>query len=258
MILATHAIGTGRPLVVIPTASLDGNAMASAIEPAFAGLDEKWQRIYVDLPGTGSSVAGAPFADAIVDSIQETVGSLIPRDRFGLIGWSYGAYLGAGLVRRWPERVSGLLSVCGGVRIAMDQRDLTGLSDPNTEPDWLDGIDEEFHGSLQQAIGRQNSTVGAGVAALLKNNAPTDDEYFEALHAKGYALSDETEVKSYSGPVSIVVGRCDRIAGFKDQFGLIDGYAHADYTAMSGIGHFLPLEAPAEFAMVVGRWLSRL
>jgi pimeloyl-ACP methyl ester carboxylesterase len=259
MILATNIIGSGRPLVVLPTAGLDGNAMATVFEPIFLQeFDTVWQRIYVDLPGTGSSPAGKPFADSIIDSIQETINSVIADEPFALMGWSYGAYLGSGLIRRWPQRVLGLLSICGGVRIAMEHRDLTGLTPPQPEDDWLYDIDEQFHGSLQFALGRQNSHAAKAVAALMANNAPTDDEYFAALHAQGYALSDEEDTRPYDGPVSVVVGRSDRIAGFKDQFAMIDRYPNATYTAVPGAGHFVPVEATDDFANVMRRWLARL
>jgi pimeloyl-ACP methyl ester carboxylesterase len=82
--------------------------------------------------------------------------------------------------------------------------------------------------------------------------------YFEALHAKGYALSDEDDDVEYAGPVSVVVGRFDRIAGFKDQFRMIDRYPGARYTALPSVGHFVPLEAPIEFAEIMQGWLCRL
>ncbi len=259
MTLATKTFGSGRPLIVLPTAGLDGNAMASVFEPIFANqLDTAWQRIYADLPGTGASPAGQPFADSIVDSIQETIQLAISDSPFALIGWSYGAYLGSGLVRRWPQRVCGLLSICGGVRIALEHRDLSGLTEPQTEDAWLDGIDEQYHDSLQFALGQQRADVAQRVAAILANNAPTDEEYFEELRAHGYALANEEDQQSYDGPVSIVVGRADRIAGFKDQFALIDRYPNAEYTAIPGCGHFLPMEAPADFDGAIRRWLARM
>jgi pimeloyl-ACP methyl ester carboxylesterase len=52
--LHVHVVGEGEPLVVLPSFGLDHRAMVLAMEPAFSSA-EGWARLYVDLPGTGSS-----------------------------------------------------------------------------------------------------------------------------------------------------------------------------------------------------------
>jgi pimeloyl-ACP methyl ester carboxylesterase len=259
MILAKQIFGSGRPLVVLPTAGLDGSVMALVFEPLFEDQESGvWQRIYLDLPGTGLSPAGEPYADAIVGYIQETISDCVSDSPFALLGWSYGAYLGAGLIRRWPDRVAGFFSICGGVRIALEHRDLSGVMETAADDDWLRGVDEQHHASLEYALGMKHSAVAVRVAELMAKNRPTNDHYFQELHAKGYALSDEEDRHTYSGPTSIVVGRSDRIAGFKDQFTMIDRFPDAQYAALPGVGHFVPVEAPAQFRETLHAWLARI
>ena len=65
MPLHSHVEGKGRPVVVLPSLSLDSTAMRAAFEPAFAGLSG-WARIYLDLPGSGGSPPGEPTSDAAI------------------------------------------------------------------------------------------------------------------------------------------------------------------------------------------------
>ena len=63
-----HARGEGWPVVVLPSFSLDHQAMAEVVEPVFAAT-AGWSRLYIDLPGTGASPAGEPRSDAVLDEV---------------------------------------------------------------------------------------------------------------------------------------------------------------------------------------------
>lgn len=94
MALNVDVLGEGEPLVILPSFSLDHRAMARAVEPAFSAVDG-WARLYVDLPGTGSSAAGEPHSDAVLDEVVETVEEHVGGSGFAVVGWSYGGYLAA-------------------------------------------------------------------------------------------------------------------------------------------------------------------
>ena len=102
MTLHVQPHGKGRPLVVLPSFSLNHAAMATTVEPVFADL-HGWRRLYVDLPGTGGSPPGEPRSDAILDAVVGTIRAELGDERFAVIGWSYGGYLAAGVTRRLPE-----------------------------------------------------------------------------------------------------------------------------------------------------------
>lgn len=57
MPLYAQPLGEGRPIVVLPSFSLDHNAMAATVEPALS-TTAGWLRLYLDLPGTGGSPPG--------------------------------------------------------------------------------------------------------------------------------------------------------------------------------------------------------
>lgn len=121
--LATTVLGAGRPLVVLPSYTTDAAVSALAFEPAL-GLSPAPRRVYVDLPGCGRSTERPADSEGVLAEVELVVAAEAERaGRAALLaGWSYGAYL-AGLARRRPDLVAGLLLVCPGVRALPSDRD---------------------------------------------------------------------------------------------------------------------------------------
>lgn len=242
--------------MVLPWFGLDAAAAATAFEPAFAARPD-WQRIYVDLPGTGDSAPVAPHSDAVLDAVVATVEALLGAESFALAGCSYGGYLATAVTRRVPHRVQALLLVCSGVKIRPADRDLAGVLDSVPEPGWLDGVPPSLHPHFTQAIGRQTAGVAARIAAALDAAKPTDDAYLEVLRSTGYQLSDEASDDAFQRAVTMVAGRQDRVAGYRDQFGAMRRYPRGTFIALSEAGHYLPFEQPERFAAILRDWLDQ-
>jgi pimeloyl-ACP methyl ester carboxylesterase len=247
--------GEGRPVVVLPSFSLDHNAMAEVVEPVFAATTG-WSRLYVDLPGTGASPPGEPRSDAVLDDVVHTIDSMLGDQRFLVAGWSYGGYLAAGLARRLPPRIGGLLMMCTGFKIRPHDRNLAGVLPSDAEPGWLADVPANLHDHFAHAIGCQTAAVAQRVAAVLARNGPTDEPYLAALRTDGFALSDEDVPTPCSAPVSILTGRRDRVAGYADLLSALGHYDHADYLTISNAGHYLPLEQPRLFEAAALSWLD--
>ena len=259
--LSATVLGSGTPIVLLPGFALDAAVMVAACEPALAharpGSDaEGWQRIYLDLPGTGGSAAGEPTSEAVLGAIRDTVTELIGDIPFGLVGHSFGSYLAAGLARRDPDRVAGLFLICPGRRIRPVDRDLAGVQPSAPEPGWLDDVSEGLHEHFGQAVGRQTKAVADRVAAAFDQRGPVDEEFLEALRPNGYQLADEGASVPFGGPVSLLSGRRDRIAGYRDAFATLDRYPNGSFTALAEAGHYLPFEEPEHFAVAVLDWLA--
>ncbi len=254
MVLSVRAEGEGRPVVVLPWFGVDGSFAAAAVEPVFADIDG-WRRWYVDLPGTGESPPVDPSSDAGLDALEETVSATLGLAPFHLAGCSYGGYLAAGLVRRIPDRVRGLLLVCSGVKIGLEQRNLRGVLASSPQPGWLADVPEELRGHFEVAVGRQTRGVASLLAAAFQGNGSTDDGYLDDLRANGYPLSDEDVTHRYDGAVTILAGRHDRIAGHVDQLDALGRYPHGSYVALADAGHYLPFEQPDRFTALTLDWL---
>jgi pimeloyl-ACP methyl ester carboxylesterase len=255
MTLSARSHGDGRPIVMLPWFALAGAAAEAAFEPALAPL-VGWRRVYVDLPGTGSSPAVGSTSDAVLDAVAAAADALVG-GRFVLAGCSYGGYIASGLARRMPGRVAGLVLVSSGVRIDPAERNLDGVAPSTPDADWLADVPPELHEHFERAIGVQTRAVASRTAAAFAACPPADDAYLEHLRATGYGLSDEASAATYDGPTLMLIGRSDRVAGYRDQLDAMARYPHGDYVALSGTGHYLPLERTAAFADVVSHWLAR-
>ncbi|GII75536.1 2-hydroxy-6-oxo-6-phenylhexa-2,4-dienoate hydrolase [Sphaerisporangium rufum] len=243
-------------MVVLPWFTLDGAVAAEAFEPAFAGLPG-YRRVYVDLPGTGGSAPVAPDSDAVLAAVSATVDAVAGDEPVLLAGCSYGGYLAAGLTRRRPERVAALLLVCSGVKITPAERDLSGVLSAEPEPGWLDGVPGDLRGHFAAALGRRTREVADRMADAFAANAPTDDAYLTRLRSEGYRVSDEGSPGGYAGPVTILTGRRDQVAGYRDQFAALAAFPDGEYTALADVGHYLPFEQPERFAALLRDWLAR-
>jgi pimeloyl-ACP methyl ester carboxylesterase len=256
VLLSTQVRGAGRPIVLLPWFSLDQAVMAAAFEPVFAAT-AGWRRVYMDLPGTGSSPPVEPRSDAVLDAVLSTIESALGSERFLLAGCSYGGYLAAGITRRVPDQVAGLLLVCAGVKIRRAERNLGGVLASAPEPGWLRDIPEELHEHFSHAIGAQTSAVAIRVADAFSLNGPIHDDYLTVLQSDGYQLSDEKSPHSFDGSVTILTGRRDRIAGYLDQFDTLARYCHGNFVALGDAGHYLPFEEPDCFESVTLDWLAQ-
>ena len=256
-LLPSYVVGDGRPVLVLPSLSLDAVAMRLAFEPAFpAGAG--WSRVYLDLPGTSGSPPGEPSSDAVLADVIATADDLLGADEpFLVAGWSYGGYLAAALARRLPGQVAGLLMVCSGFRIQPADRDLTGVLPSRPEPGWLADVPAHLHEYLATAIGYQTAAVAGRAAAVLAANGPVDEAYFQILRSDGFAVSDEDAAPACERPVSFVCGRRDRIAGYRGCYENLGRFAGADFVLAAEAGHFLPVEEPDLLAGAVRSWLSR-
>jgi pimeloyl-ACP methyl ester carboxylesterase len=269
MALSSTIFGTGRPVVLLPGFRLDASVMAAACEPAFAAAatatGERWQRIYLDLPGTGGSPPGEPTSEAVLSEIRKTLTELVGDTAALLIGHSYGGYLASGLVRRDPAAIAGLCVICAGPRIKPADRDLSGVLGSVPEPGWLDDVPEDLHEHFTQAIGHQTRTVASRVAAVLAARGPLDEDYLDALRPAGYQLDDEpTDDETtddgpagFAGQVALLAGRRDRIAGFRDSVAALGRYPYGTLTAVAEAGHYLPFEQPETFTGAILDWLTQ-
>ena len=243
--------------MLLPWFGLDGAVMAAAFEPAFEATDNV-RRVYIDLPGTGGSAPVEPSSDAVLDAVSETVESIIGPAPFLLAGCSYGGYLAAGLARRAPGRVLGLLLVCAGVKIRREQRNLSGVLASTPQPGWLAEVPDELHGHFELAIGCQTGAVATRIAQAFRLNGATDTDYLAALRSgPGDQLSDEGSPQRFDGSVTIVVGERDRIVGHLDQHDALAHYPHGKFIALTDAGHYLPFEQPSRFHALMHDWLGR-
>jgi pimeloyl-ACP methyl ester carboxylesterase len=256
-LVADDAGGVGVPVVCLPMLGMSRVATALAFGPALAsgsGVHE----VYLDLPGHGDAPGdGAATSQAVLDSVIDWLERHLERPAL-LAGASYGAYLAAGIARKRPELVGGLVLVCPGVRVGAHERDLPTQEPPVAEPGWLDAAPAELHGHLDRALGHRTRAVVGTVLHTLAAGGPGDEKYQDALtDGPGYALTDQDDEVVFDGPVTMLAGRHDRVVGYSDQFHALRGYPRATYSVLDAAGHYLPFEQPELLRRLTQDWLRR-
>ena len=256
-LVANDAGGPGTPVVGLPMLGMSRVATATALSPAFAGWPGL-REVYLDLPGHGDSPGVGPAdSQSVLDAVCRWLETHLEGPVL-LAGCSYGGYLAAGIARQRPDLVRGLLLVCPGVRTGPADRDLPTDEPPPAEPGWLDAAPVELHDHLDRALGRRTRTVVAAVLEALAAGGPGDEQYQDALtDGPGYALHDQDEDFTFAGPVAVVVGRNDRIVGYRDQFRALRRFPHATYSLLDHAGHYLPYEQPELLRTMTQNWLER-
>ncbi|MEU7589572.1 alpha/beta hydrolase [Micromonospora sp. NPDC049230] len=258
MNLAFHqSAETGPAVVCLPMFSLSRAATAAAFSPALAGAGLR--EIYLDLPGHGDTPANcAPTSQSMLDTVCAWLDHHLDAPVL-LAGGSYGAYLAAGIARQRPDLVRGLLLVCPGVTIARDSRDLPDDPPLTAPPGWLDAAPATLHEHLDAALGQRTPAVVATVLAALDSGGPGDATFQQKLQSGAhYALPDENAEVVFDGPVTVLTGRQDRIAGYADQFRAMRRYPRGTFTVLDAAGHYLPYEQPTPLRSLTQDWLRRI
>jgi pimeloyl-ACP methyl ester carboxylesterase len=264
MNLAWEEHGQGDPVLCLHGFGMDRKVMTAAMEPVL-GLRPGFRRVYADLPGHGESAAGAPDSAAVAAAVAGFIDDQLDGGPVLLAGWSYGGYIATALARLRPASVTGMLLICAGVKIRLADRDLPEPAEPAgpaaavTDPGlghWLDGVPADLRDHLATAVGNRTAEVAARVAGALTAALPGDEEYLTRLRSHGCRLPDEDDPARYPGPVCVLTGRQDRIAGYADQFRDLGAFPAASYAVVAEAGHYLPFEQPGTFRALVLDWLD--
>src|SRR5205814_10105081 len=85
-----------------------------------------------DRRGNGRSQPWQPPADIYIDMYRDAIGTVCAQltiERAVLVGHSMGTLVCLAAAAAWPERVAGLVLVCGGARIPVAPQVLLALTD---------------------------------------------------------------------------------------------------------------------------------
>lgn len=247
--------GQGTPLLALHGWSVDRRLMTGCLEPLFAP-DDGWLRVYPDLPGRGGTPAHASVdsSDATADLLLGVMAAVAPRQRFGVVGESYGGYLARGVLARRPDLL-GLALVCP--LVTPEDRDLPGHVVLERDDDLVAAIDPALREGFVANNVRQTRAVWEHYAAeVLSGLACADEGYLEAVLGPRVPLADEDATTD--APVLVVAGRQDSVVGYRDQLRLAERFPHATVAVLDAAGHNAQFEQPEVFGALVRAWLDRV
>lgn len=252
--LAVDDVGSGPPILFIHGFALDRTMWRHQV----AGL-AGWRRIAPDLRGAGQSDAPdlgysmATYANdlaALLDALD--IGQVV------LCGLSMGGYVAFEFLRRWPERVAGL--------VLMDTRADADTAEGRKNRDALiAGTRERGPAAVVEAL----------LPKLLAEDAPTRAP---ALVAEVRQMTERTPVAGIVGalqamrdrpdstalltgvtvPALVLVGEEDRLTPPDVAREMARALPSAELEVVVGAGHVPPMEQPAVVTARLARFLEGL
>lgn len=255
-IIDYEIIGEGIPVLIIHGWGISKITMKAAFEPVFSRL-EGYKRYYIDLPGMGRSESGdVKNSDDILRLLHGFANDVI-KDKFIIIGQSYGGLLTRGFVNKYPEMILKIVLLCPCM--------IPGVRQGRVEPLIVEEQDTELLAILTDE--QRNSFTMMNVV-LTKDVWERYERYIMPALAEADwnflnntlegALSFEPDdlPSPCSIPLLIIAAKQDTEVGYKDQFDLMNIYPNSTYCAIDKAGHNLQIEQPEMFESVVISWLS--
>jgi 3-oxoadipate enol-lactonase len=228
-------------------------------EPQVKGLSGRARVIALDLRGHGESQA--PFWLTTVDTYADDVRGLLDHlsiDKAVICGFSMGGYVAFAFLRRYPERVRGLI-----------------LADTRPQPDTPEGK----AGRFQSALTAQNQGTGAIAEAMigrLLSQKSLDErpelvqrvkEIMTANPVQGFAgdlmaMAERPDsvpmLASIRVPTLVVVGERDGLTPPADSEMMAATIPGAKLEVIPGAAHLSNMEEPEIFNKAVGDFLAGL
>lgn len=241
-------VGTGTPVVLLHAFPLDSR-MWDGARPALAA---EARLITPDQRGFGGTpLSGGPDLALAAADVLELLDTLDLRDVV-LGGCSMGGYVAMAVLRAAPERVAGLVLVDTKATADTDAaRENRHAVAARVEAEGVAFLAESTPGTLLAP--RAPADVAATVRDLVAAQPPAAVAWAQRAMA---ARPDSTEVlRGLDVPALILRGTEDGVVTEADAAHLTGLLPRAELVELPGVGHLPPLEAPAEFAAAVSRWL---
>lgn len=137
-----HTSGTGdRDLVLLHGWGLNAEVWRCIMEP----LSAHFRLHVIDLPGFGRSQG---FGALTLDEMLDAMLSELPETAVYL-GWSLGGLVASRLALRYPQRVTGLITVASSPRFTADDNGWPGI-----KPETLTGFQQQLSQDYQRTVER--------------------------------------------------------------------------------------------------------
>ncbi|KAF3386788.1 hypothetical protein F1880_000779 [Penicillium rolfsii] len=264
--LSAHEIGEGLPILIVHGWEMDGRVEALDFEPIFSkviGL----RRIYVDLPGMGTSLANnIKNMDDIYHRLVQFIDSRLGQSRFLLIGTSCGGYLARAIAQKYTEQIDGLLLRVPLIEPADIKRDLDDFKPLVANEQLMSNMSAEDSSRLGNVLVQTPAYVKTLKAkydqAVFPAMKAADNQVLDPIRAdpNRYRLSFslDTVNSKFFAPTLILCGRQDEVVGYRDSLRLLELYPRSTYVILDRGIHSLPVDETGVFEALVRDWITRV
>jgi 3-oxoadipate enol-lactonase len=248
--------GGGPPLVLLHAFPLHSAMWA----PQLACLSTGRRVVAPDLKGFGASDAPDDLAGYTMTAYADELAGLLDAlglDRVVLGGLSMGGYVAFAFLRRYADRVTGLL--LADTRAAADTAEVFQRRSDQQAQVAGEGTDALIEvllaGLLCDDTKAHRLELVDRVRRLMANPAAG---YLGALEAMKHRPDATAELASIDVPTLVVVGEQDALSPPDVVRAMADAIPDAELAVLPGAGHLSNLEAADAFNAAVGDFLERL
>ncbi|MGY3777738.1 alpha/beta fold hydrolase [Isobaculum melis] len=254
--------GTGTPLVFLHGYAVDHHIMSEAFEPILSNHQE-YQRIYIDLPGMGNSIASPNLknADDLAEVLIEFLNSLLKNQSFILFGNSYGGYLSLELTFKLKERVKGLFLLCPVVIASSQNRTVPLQVEVVAEEPISVSENTAYFDDFQGMMMLQNQqTWQCYQESVVTGLQLRNKQFIQQFQQNGYQLSTEEKMRTErsSVPTMLLLGKQDQQVGYQDQLFLVERFKNLSCYIDNFAGHNFQIDNEPLFQMLVLRFMEKL
>ena len=248
--------GSGTPLVLLHAYPVDSRMW----DPMRGPLSEGARLIMPDQRGMGRSPLPAQPTEPSLDVAADDVIALLDDlglDRVVLGGCSMGGYTAMAILRKAPQRVSGVVLM--NTRPDADDAERRANRLAAAERAEREGIDWLADTMLPVLLAAGTPTVRPDLVAWLRSiiiaQSPSGIAWAQRAMA---ARPDSTEVlRAFTGPALVAVGERDVLTTPKLAAEMANLLPSGELIELAGCGHLSPVEAPEELAAAIVDWLAR-
>ncbi|GAD95794.1 alpha/beta hydrolase [Paecilomyces variotii No. 5] len=263
-ISAVLEVGDGVPVLFVHGWEMNGHTEALDYEPIFSSISG-YRRIYVDLPGMGSTPADQiDDLDGVYRWLVNFIDERIGTSRFLIIGSSCGAYLARALAQQYTAQVDGLLLRVPLIEPDDSKRDLDPFRPLVQDDQLMNSVLPEERTRLGDVLIQTPAYLDAlkqrfdvGFSASESANKEVLDKIRN--DKQRYRLSVPID-QPFGAPTLIVAGRQDESVGYRDSRRLLEQYSRSTYVVLDRGRHPLPIDDPERklFEALVRDWLYRV
>lgn len=227
----------------------------TAWDSVMAALGDRWFCVAWDLPGYGAS---SPLDHLTFPAIADAVVRLL--DHLGIesaviVGLSFGGQQAQHVAVRHPERVHRLVLADTSAVFGADGTDVDAWKQLRLAP-----LDQGVTPAMM-APGVIDAITAAGFGGVERERAIAA---FSRIPSSGLRAAVEClpshdtrdALSLIAAPTLVIVGELDEETPLAYSEFLASEIPDAAVEVIAGVGHLTPSEAPAEFANVVGRFLT--
>jgi pimeloyl-ACP methyl ester carboxylesterase len=256
-----ETFGKGKPIIMLHGWPLDHRVMVSAMEPIFKNRDG-WKRIYPDLPGMGETpgMDWITSQDQILDILLDFVEKIVPGQRFVVAGFSYGGYLGRGMVYQRSTMMDGLCLIAPVILVDDTQQTVPPHRSLVKDPVIVSGLEQNLAEAFQGfAVVQSRELLDAMIAVGLPARKIADYEFLSKL-GNNYAFSFDVDAlpEPFPGPTLMLMGRQDSACGYHDAWSILENYPRGTFVVLDRAGHGLMFEQRNIFNTLVNEWIDRV